>query len=246
MVSIICTPNILPWLSPEAKEVSLVLLDIEADVLDDFSMRFDLNVVFNCIPVRRGVLQKTTHYIGTTGAQISAECRNATLKGFTAEKTLDVNYKNTDGRTRTRSLTIAPELTITNTSAESSAKIGALQFDAGQQRTFSSMFSSQERLLTVINMGDTLKWVIDLPRGEKAIRDFLIGNLYLFVEFVWNKEVTAASGKLAVRPSDVRFFDAERRPMGKLGSLSMRYTLWRRGIKVQNMDGCETSFRVNI
>jgi hypothetical protein len=108
------------------------------------------------------------------------------------------------------------------------------------ERVHSAEFSSEERYLETQLMGDTIKWAVALPHGEKVIRDFLMGNLYLFARCRWAKPPRA--GRIVLRTIDFRFFDEHRKPLSFAKSLLMHFALWRKGIRFENKDGFQTEF----
>lgn len=232
--------NLLPWLSREQKENSVILLDLEADCKNSNSLNLHLNIVFNPLSIRRGQLTRADFYIGSTGGEVIVEVENGTVSDYTNSESLTVNYTNTMTRRQTSALCLAPALKSKEGGTEREAEVGNIKFDANVERTHSASFSSSERFLVAMLMNNTLRWVISLPRGEKVVRDFLMGNLYLHVECAWNGD--CRKGRISVRPSDVRFFDSDRRPLGPTRSLLMQFALWRKGIRVLNRDGFELNF----
>jgi len=74
-----------------------------------------------------------------------------------------------------------------------------------------------------------------MPRAERVIRDFLIGNLSLFATCSWDGLKRA--GRIRLRPENVLFFDAQKKPISATRSLIMQCVLWGQGIKIQNVDG---------
>src|ERR1044071_2384445 len=84
-------PKLLRWLPSEERNDAF-FLDLEADFLDERTIRFDLNVVFRPIPIRRGKLQKRDYYVGSTGASVTFEAFLGKVGGYTPGKTLKVDY----------------------------------------------------------------------------------------------------------------------------------------------------------
>ena len=237
----ISPPNLVVWLSREERERNVVLIDLDADMEGTETLRLDVNVIFNPLPVRRGTLTRVDYYIGSTGAEVSVDASGGKVHGHTPAATLDVNYSNATQSRRKAGLTLKPEMKVKDLSRAAEAKLGSVTRAAGQERVQSAAFASAERVLAPVATDDGVKWTVSLPRGEKAVRDFLIGNLYLFAKCTWAG--TTKRGRVAVRPSDVRFFDADRRPLGTAQSLVMQFVLWRLGIKLQNRDGFAMTFR---
>jgi hypothetical protein len=81
---------------------------------------------------------------------------------------------------------------------------------------------------------------VKLPEGQ-LIRDYLIGNLYLYVESSWDD--ATKEGRIEVRPSDLQFFDSDRRVIGGgMTALAMRFILRRQGIRL-NRESLIINFR---
>ena len=233
------------WMSTKEKLRTLVMFDIEPDLLDERVIRLDINVVFNHIPVRKGFAQKADFYIGTTGAEIFTEFDEGSIRHFTEQTSFNVNYTNTVKHNRKSSVSIKPDIDTKTDQEKAKVGAGSISLEKGADRTFTSAFTNKERILIPVHMGSLLRWVITLPRGEKAIRDFLLGNIYLFVVCSWDVSGdTFGCGRVGVRPSDVRFFDDERRALSKRKSLLMLCELWLKGIHIHNNKGITTSFKV--
>ena len=231
-------PKILPWMSKEEQDGSILLLGLEADHEDKDCIRIDLDVVFNPIPVRRkqGPVRQADFYVGCTGAEIGVEASAGSILKHTGPTTLSVGYSNSTSRNRSSGLTLDPILAMNS----GETKLGAVTKEASQEVTFNATFSSEERVLQPVLLHDTIKWTINLPRGNKAVRDFLMGNLHLFAVCRWDH--VPRTGRVTVRPSDVRFFDGNREPLGPRRSLMMEFVLWLRRIQVFNKDGFSARF----
>jgi hypothetical protein len=67
-------------------------------------------------------------------------------------------------------------------------------------------------------LGYGVEWEF-VPSAGQVIRDYLTGNLHLYVEAFWNGG--AKAGTIELRPSDVRFFDSNRQIIG-----SKLYKAW--------------------
>lgn len=239
----ISPPSLAKWLDSDEQARNVMLFELEVDELAEKSLRFDLNVIFKPIRVPRGNLPRADWYIGSTGAEIYLEAFGGIVgENHTKGKPLQVNYKSTETWERKSAFTLAPEINIKSTSASAKAKLGDIVFKANSERRFESSFTCEERVLAHIHMENSVRWNIDLPKGGKAVRDFLFGNLYLRAECAWHDG--PCHGRVTVRPSDIRFFDEERhaRPMGYLANLSMRFTLFRRGTKIENLNGLTIKF----
>lgn len=221
-------PKLLRWL-PREEQNGDFFLDLEADFLDERTIRFDLNVVFRPIPIRRGKLQKRDYYVGSTGASVAFEAFLGKVGGYTPGKTLKVDYENTYTHSRKASVKIAPKI---ESGKEFKGEVGEVTFDKNVQRSFTTRFSGAEKTLSDVYLGNRVEWEVKLPEGQ-LLREYLIGNLYLYVESSW--DASTKEGKIEVRPSDFIFFDSNRRAIGGgMKALAMRLILWRLGIRLNN------------
>jgi hypothetical protein len=225
-------PKLVRWLDEDSRNTSVLMLDIEPDFVDDNKIHLDLNIIFRSIPVTIGGLQSRDYYVGSTGARVTFKAIGGEVKKYTGPMTLTVDYEKTFTRARQSGVKVSPAV---ESSQGLKVNIGDITFQKDAERTFSFKFSSSERSLAPVCMRDSVEWEIALPKGEKAIRDYLFGNIYLFVDSEWSCE--HKTGKIVARPSDILFFDSERRAIGgpKVG-LTMRYHLWKQGIKVRKED----------
>jgi len=224
---IINPPTLLRWL-PREERNDVLFLDLEADFLDEHTIRLDLNVVFRPIPVRRGTLQMRDYYVGSTGARVIFEAFLGTVKSHTSETPLKVDYQNTYTHSRKSSVKIAPKI---DSGEVLKGGLGEITFDKNVERVFTTRFSGAERTLSEVNFEHGVEWELKLPEGQ-LIRDYLIGNLYLYVESCWDAAVK--EGRIEVRPSDLLFFDSDRRVIGnRTKALAMRYALWRQGFQLK-------------
>jgi hypothetical protein len=220
-------PTLLRWL-PREERNDVLFLDLEADFLDEHTIHLDLNVVFRPIPIRRGKLQTRDYYVGSTGARVIFESFLGKVRSYTRATPLKVDYENTYIHSRKASVKIAPKI---ESGEAIKGELGEVIFDKNVERAFTTRFSGAERTLSDVNFEHGVEWEVKLPEGQ-LIRDYLIGNLYLYVESSWG--ATAKEGRIEVRPSDLLFFDSDRRVIAdRTKALAMRYALWRRGIRLK-------------
>ncbi|AKH37552.1 NAD+ kinase [Nitrosomonas communis] len=233
-------PTIIPWLSDEERSANIILLDFDVDVEDLGTLRVELNVVFNPKSVRRGSVNRVDYYIGCTGAEIIFEATQGTILQHTQEATLDVNYTNSTSTDRKVALNLAPAIKEKNDGAQINVALGTINRKKGKKQSTNATFQFSERYLATIKSGNNIRWVISLPRGEKVIRDFLIGNLYLFASCDW--QGVKKAGRVTIRPSDVVFFDSNRKPLESRRTLMMKFVLWYRNDRIKNWDGFTICF----
>jgi hypothetical protein len=229
-------PSLLRWL-PREQQRNVLSLDLEADFLDERTIRLDLNVVFRPRPIKRGLLQVRDYYVGSTGARITFEAFLGKVTNYTRGTPMKVDYEHTYTHSRKTSVKIAPTI---EAGEELKAEIGEVTFDKNVERAFTSRFSGAEKILSDINLGHAVEWEIKLPDGQ-AMKDYLFGNLYLFVESSW--DAVTKEGRIEVRPSDLVFFGADRRMIAnRTKAVAMRFALWRKGIRL-NYQSVVINFR---
>jgi len=224
---IINPPTLLQWL-PRGERHDVLFLDLEADFLDEHTIRLDLNIVFRPIPIRRGKLQMRDYYVGSTGARVIFEAFLGKVNDYTRETPIKVDYRHTYTYSRKSSVKIAPKI---DGGKGLKGELGELTFDKNVERVFTTQFTGAERTLSEVNFEHGVEWELKLPEGQ-VIREYLIGNLYLYVESSW--DAVTKEGRIEVRPSDLLFFDSARRVIGnRTKAIAMRYALWRQGIRLK-------------
>ena len=236
-------PNLTPWLSDEERDRNIVLFDMQIDQDDLQRLRFDFDIAFNPISVRRGDVDRKDYYVGCTGAEIFFKITDGEVVDYTKGSTLNVEYKNEKEFVRNTSLDLTPELKIKDNHNEKSLKLGSIKYHKSKKVAFSASFHSGERTLEPIHLKNAVKWHISLPRGLKVVRDYLLGNLYLYA--VCQNESGEFCGIVKIKPSDVIFFGPDKSPLNFRKSIYMRYVLYREGIDIDNADGIETNFSQN-
>lgn len=219
----ITPPSLLRW-QPKSQRKEVMFLDLEPDFLGEQTIRLDLNIVFRPIPLKQGWLEKADFYIGSTGARVGFEATGGEVKNYTRGTPLQVDYEKTYKRSRETAVKLSPGVKI---GAEAKAELGEVTFGKDNESTFTAKFSGSELTLTDTYLGDGVEWEFVPPAGQ-VIHDYLAGNLNLYVEAFWNGD--AKEGKIELRPSDVRFFNSERRLISSkmYKTWLMLYTLFRK------------------
>jgi len=236
-------PIIIPWLSEEQRKKNIILLDIDFDIDDNGANRIDLDVVFNPISIKTGNIQRVDYYVGSSGAEIAIDVSDGTILEYTQAAKLDDTYENNNRNCRSTTLNLSPLVNI-GTIQNIGARITSIIRHATERNTYNTRFTCGVRYLRPIVMGKSVKWMLTLPQNENMVRDFLIGNLYLFVTCIWQNNTK--SGSVHIRPSDIRFFDSDYQPVGKSASVLMQFILWKSGIKLDNCDGFSISFEEKV
>ncbi len=231
-------PLLRRWLPKEQQKNKSMFLELEADFLDEDTIRFDLSIIFHPIAFRRGWVRRADYYVGSTSARITFDTSRGRVSKHTLGIPMKVNYNQSQSRSRKSSVKIAPAL---EGPYELKANIGEIGFDSNTKSTFTTEFEGAEKELLDNPLGkEGVAWDLAFA-GGRAIRDYLIGNLYLFVECSWDGDTK--EGTIEVRPSDLSFFDGNRRRIDSpMKSLVMRFILAKRGIPF-NDESILISFR---
>jgi len=232
---LIAPPALMRW-QDKNKMSNVVFLDLNPDFLDDKTLRMDLEIAFNPIPIKRGWLRKTDYYVGSTGARVTYEAIGGRVTDHTKGTSFKVDYENTLKRLQQSAVKMAPKIEVESTAT---LELGEVSLDKDEERTYVAKFSGSERLLSDVNLGNRIEWELIIPPGQ-VVREYLMGNLYLYVESVWDK--TTKQGRVILRPSDISFFNPQHRLIsGVMTALAMLYKLYEKGIKV-NKENVEVNF----
>jgi hypothetical protein len=236
----IAPPKLEVWLDADARNRSVIMMNIDMDIDLNKLLHVDVNAIFDPIPVRRGILNREDWYIGSTGAEIVASCNTGVVRQFTEGKVLHVDYKNRTERTQKYNFSIIPKLALSSQSnGVELSTVGTFGLRAGSKLKYESEFSNSERILDQNYKSKEVRWLLKLPKGKQVVKDFLMGNLHLEAKFELGSKVV--NGDVGIRPTDVRFFDEKGNRVGKLSTIMMLYAVWRKVGFVLDVDG----FRVN-
>jgi hypothetical protein len=214
-------------LTPTERNQNPVLLDVTTKRQARDSVAFQLNVIFQSIGISRGLAVKSRFYIGTTGAEITMTATDAEVLDYTKSSTISVEYGRTEQVEDTTGIRLGPELE----SKPVKLKVGTVDTKVKETSGSSAKYSADEALLVATVLSDTIRWNIDTHRGQKVVRDFLIGNRFLSATFRWKNN--SRVGSIKIRP-DIRFFGPDKRPLSPQASLMMRFVLWQRKISLEN------------
>ncbi len=239
MYALLVTPNLSRWLTDGERDRNVILLDMAPDVPAPNRLRLDLNVIFSPIPVRRGLIRRVDYWVAPTTVRVELLTKGGTVGDHTEAIPLKATYKNSYSRAQSQTIRMAPSTQIRTPVGSPSISGPEVSYQSQAQHAFETSYSGNEFVLTPTNYGDRIRWELVLPRGEKVIRDFLAGNLYLHGECEWTSP--PMEGHVEVVP-DIAFFSSERRALGQRQSLLMQFVLWRQRIKILNRDGFTTEF----
>lgn len=214
-------PNLARLIRSEIRQYLVVLLDINPDLTTNNNLRLDLNVILKAveIPIKGG---QQYLFIGTSGIGIEAEAINGRVVNYTHNDGTDVEYKPTYQRSRKTTFSLKPKIEF----KEAECELGELSFERGVEDSFESTLKLKEKTLQDIFLETAIKWQLFAPKIIRVINDFLIGNLYLDVEFKWGNNPW--EGTVKITPYGINFYDNERTKIGGIyGTMWLRYELWR-------------------
>jgi hypothetical protein len=223
---------ILPWVPTSTRDRSVMLMDLEPDLLSPNTIRFFINIAFQHIIVPVQIGGKTVNWrIGATGADVHLRTSKGRVSDYTLGEQLGVDYKNSVTKSRSSKATIKPSVKKKDGRGEIEASGGEVTFESGEARTRETAFHSSERELQAIFQNDSVRWVLSLAKGEKAVRDYILGNMFLSATCSWPS--APIRGEISARPLDVRFFTTNG-PTAEVGSLAL---LWRTKKKQRRIEG---------
>jgi len=252
-VSLSIDPPLLSrFLPPAVKASTISLLDFDADSVSDDTLRLDVNVTFKSITIRRrSRIPYADAYIGTRGAEITVTFeQNPTINEHTPGRVFEVNHEHTTTVKRASSFSFKPKVSVKKPNAfEFDIEPGGHSQDTGRETAYKTSFKCGERSLDVVNDGDLITWRLDLP-NHNVIRDFAYGNLHLYLECSWkylaNGALPPKQGAITLHPTDVTFFDKDRKPAVGLNLLFLKYFYWVSDRKISHPDGISVRFEAEI
>src|SRR5262245_32601932 len=172
-------PLLTPWMGEKDRNRNVLLLDLDADMDTEGATIIDLDVAFNARPIPCGVMRTVDFYVGSTGALISVTAIKGSITSHTGPATLGVKYANSRTTKRNTSVSFSPKLKATQGHSQQEVSGFAINRDVSDAFSFKAEFASEERYLATKRFDDSIEWSIQMPRGEKIVRDYLFGNLYL-------------------------------------------------------------------
>lgn len=209
----------------EKSNEEIVSIKFEIDKLEEAHYQLDINTIYNFIPIKIADLETVYYYIACGSAEIKLEIADGSILDYTKDMSIPVNYRNSRKKTRESCIRLKP--TIKNNANEDGLE-GEVVWQSGEESQFDCSFDSEERQLASIpqNEGKGIKWALFYPRGEKAILDFLFGNLWLTAKCLWNDDL-APRGVIEIKPLDISFFNSDRRRLHPIKNIFMRAYLWK-------------------
>jgi hypothetical protein len=108
-VLIIEPPRLLASMSHKERDRCVMLLGLDAESPASDSLRLRLNVVFQPIAIRRGLLSPTDYFVATTGGFVMLSAPDAEVVDHTRPKGIAVEHDVSIGREITGSRKLVPE-----------------------------------------------------------------------------------------------------------------------------------------
>jgi len=205
-------------------------------------IRFDVELAFKAIRTHTDAVSTPVYYLGYTGVTAELHVEGLPLQTYTRRKKIPVNYTNSMQKKNWKNFDIVPKVTIKGEGVEATVSVGKAGGKKGSEEEKTCKFESGERTLETTREHDQIRWTLDLPRGEKAVRDFLLGNLFLFAEYDKSNEDTAVSGRLKVEPRAIQWFDKDRKEISLsfIKRFFLRYVVREKLFKVKPKEhfGC--------
>ena len=135
----------------------------------------------------------SNYYMAAISAEISITAIGAEIIEHTESLSISVKTTAIAKLTNGRKITVGPEWETES----GKIKLATFENEHGQSREQTAEFTSEEELMVATVLGETIRWNIDTHRGEKAVRDFLLGNRYLNATLSGKPFPGAASFRLA-------------------------------------------------
>lgn len=226
------------WITSDLREKNLLLLDMEFDKEENGCRRLDLQIAFNPISFTRNGITLKTYYIATTGAMISLSLDNGNVLDYTKINGFKVKYDMETARTRLTELSLSPSLENEN---GGKLQLGSIHLNKSNNRRFITSFEGYESELATIPTRKSIKWILNINRGEKIVRDYLAGTLHLYCLMMLEKG-KKHSGDLIIRPTSVDFYNSENKRLNNRIKVLMYVFMEYKGFKVFNKKGLVIRF----
>ena len=235
-------PILAPWLKKEVRKATLVMIDIDPDILEGKILYLGMNIIISSVPIRFGKLIRREWYLGCKGVRVVVEIENGIIVETTAERKMPIEYQQIKNRKQKRTCKILPSMNVKKNNTDIDLKGMEIDFEKGNDYTTTCKYNAYESELSCSNYSVGVKWELVLPRAEKAISDFVNGNLYLFSKIFWSDE--PREGNISVIPIGCNFFSENRRPLPKIKYLTALFRLIKARKKVHYLDGFKVNFEL--
>lgn len=230
----------MSWINDPDKTFRIVQCDLQIDTCENDQFRFDLNFAFDHALIPRPGINTSYNHVGCTGLNVTFRISKGAITKFTPRDIIDVDYNNSDKWSRKSGLCLKPELTAEFGAVNLKASLGNITYEQASEVEFATSFKGQESTLVPTVKGNKIVWNLSMHRGKKAVRDYILGNLYLFAECESNESL--CKGDFSFEPVIV-YFDSRKTPIHDKGSLLAVYILQKlNGITIKDKRGTRIHF----
>jgi hypothetical protein len=222
------------------------LLNVRAESGAEDTVKFDIEVIFQAVPVKRPLL-RGHWFVACRRALVNLDTADGTITGRTSEKSAEFTYKDKNISGWTFGVEVKP--TVKAEVGGAAIELGGIGPSVEKESKHSSQISHSgtENTLGVAASRHGIGWKISMDRGGHAISDFLYGNQELLAD--WKRKHKPPKGTVKLLPS-LFDFDQEERQMGEFRSFLMQVALaFRKSLRnppekapVLNQDGITLTF----
>jgi hypothetical protein len=230
-------------LSDEQQDSNVLLMEVIGDLQND-RWTIHLNVIFQSIEVAPlELLQRKTrryYHIGCTSALVELKTRNGVIQWHTPSVRIPVNYTTSMAVENGMKVSLQPAVESKGTTF----KPGGLSAKHTKTQTLSCALTSKESELVATLKKQSIRWQIDMNRGAKAYRDYLLGNYLLQAVVDW--PINPKLGTLTLKPLSIAVFNEKKEQLSKKKSIWIEFLLFSlRDAKIENRDGLTFSFELH-
>lgn len=203
--------KVIGSISPDELDLTPVVLGLDVQEIDG-EVKLLADVVFQRIPVI-GPLGMGPWYIAAADAQITLRAIGAKIASHSKSRFVD--FKRTINSTKKGKLgaEFEPKIEVSETLTVSVLSIGAKRSQSEEETI---EISERESELAAVPRGDSVLWVRSSTRGQKAIREYILETLHLWMRCKWDDKNRRGSAQLLTFPN---FFNADGKKWTMIRSL---------------------------
>ena len=155
---------------------------LDGEIKESNSVLLTIKAAFLPFPVKKGIIVVTECQVGTTGARFTLEAQEASLKNLTSDVQIDTSYE----VSKSSGATVKLEPKVKTKISKAEVEISPGSAESEKSVTKKVVFSSGETLLVGTTIGsDMVRWSLRPHSGEKAVVDYLEGNLEILALGSW-------------------------------------------------------------
>ena len=172
-----------------------------ASVKSSNAADIQIGVAFLPVPIKKGFVEIREFYIGITGARFRLDSEHAQLADRTPRALLNVQYESS-----TKSGSTNQESYATGGKSPIGVKINKSNTVNSERK---AKYSHGEYIFEAVELERSVVWSLRPHLGEKAVAEYLQGNLHITAEATWESSLPVILSK--AEPTDRRFFDSRGR-----------------------------------